>query len=122
MGESRLVEWESEDGQKLQGALLLPTDYLKGRRYPMIVDVYGGRRGSDYVYRFGLAETGVSNEQLLATRGYVVFVPDMPLGPGTPLTDIAKTVLPGVDKVIEMGIADSERLGVTGRPRSSTST
>jgi len=115
MGESRLVEWESEDGQKLQGALLLPTDYLKGRRYPMIVDVYGGRRGSDYVYRFGLAETGVSNEQLLATRGYVVFVPDMPLEPGTPLTDIAKTVLPGVDKVIEMGIADSERLGVTGR-------
>lgn len=115
MGETRLVEWETENGKKLQGALLLPSGYTQGVRYPMIVDVYGGRKGSDYVYSFGLAETRVSNEQLLATRGYVVFVPDMPQGPGTPLRDVAQTVLPGVDHIIAMGIADPDRLGVTGR-------
>jgi len=30
------------------------------------------------------------------------------------MLDLAKTVLPGMDKVIEMGIADPERLGVWG--------
>ena len=30
------------------------------------------------------------------------------------MLDLAKTVLPGVDKVIEMGIADPARLGLMG--------
>ena len=31
------------------------------------------------------------------------------------MQDIAKQVLPGVDKMIELGIADPERLGITGQ-------
>jgi len=30
------------------------------------------------------------------------------------MLDLAKTILPGVDKVISMGIADPDRLGVMG--------
>src|SRR6185437_12751870 len=33
---------------------------------------------------------------------------------GTPMVDLAKTVLPGVNQVIDMGIADPERLGIFG--------
>jgi dipeptidyl aminopeptidase/acylaminoacyl peptidase len=51
---------------------------------------------------------------MLATRGYAVLLPDAPQHPGTPMLDLAKTILPGVDKVISMGIADSSRLGVMG--------
>ncbi len=67
-GRSRLVEWNSATGEKLQGALLLPSDYQPGKRYPLIVRIYGGSRLSTTVNRFGL-ESGVSNLQLLATRG-----------------------------------------------------
>src|SRR5208282_721110 len=49
-----------------------------------------------------------------ATRGYAVLLPDAPQRLGTPMIDLAKTVLPGVTKVIEMGIADPERLGIMG--------
>jgi len=43
-----------------------------------------------------------------------VFFPDSPQHPGTPMADLAKTVLPGVNKIVEMGIADPDRIGVAG--------
>jgi len=114
MGSAKLIDWLSDDGEQLQGALLLPAGYREGQRYPLIVYVYGGGRLSRNVHRFGLVDAGPLNMQLLATRGYAVLCPDAPQNLGTPLLDLAKTVLPGVNKVIEMGIADSSRLGVMG--------
>jgi dipeptidyl aminopeptidase/acylaminoacyl peptidase len=115
MGTTRFIEWRGEDGEELKGTLLLPAGYQENLRYPMIVEVYGGRSGSNAINQFGLIGPGVRNAQLLATRGYIVFVPDMPLSFGAPMRSIAKTVLPGVDKVIELGIADPDRIGVTGQ-------
>jgi dipeptidyl aminopeptidase/acylaminoacyl peptidase len=57
---------------------------------------------------------GTLNTQLLATRGYAVLMPDVPYRRGTVMSDIQKAVLPGINKVIEMGIADSDRIGVWG--------
>jgi dipeptidyl aminopeptidase/acylaminoacyl peptidase len=102
MGLTRLVRWLSTDGEELQGALVLPPDFREGRRYPLIVWVYGGAILSDHLDHFGLAGTGPFNLQLLATRGYAILLPDAPQHPGTPMLDLAKTILPGVDKVIAM--------------------
>jgi dipeptidyl aminopeptidase/acylaminoacyl peptidase len=125
MGESRLIEWRSTDGQQLRGALLLPAGYKEGMRYPLVVHVYGGAYGSDYVNNFGTeVDSTVSsfNHQVLATRGYAVLFPDAPLRVGTPMRDLANTVLPGVNKVIELGIAHPERLAVMGHSYGSFST
>ncbi|RKU08258.1 hypothetical protein C6502_15560 [Candidatus Poribacteria bacterium] len=114
MGTGRLINWRSLDGEELCGALLLPTNYEPGKQYPLVVWVYGGDRGGNRVNQFGLVGPGINNLQLLATRGYAVLFPDAPLQKGTPMQDLAKTVLPGVDRAVEMGIADPERLGVMG--------
>lgn len=115
MGVGRSVEWRSLDGDLLHGALLLPAGYQEGQRYPLIVSVYGGAQSADNLRRFGLGFGGAFNGQLLATRGYAVLFPDAPQHLGTPMADLTKTVLPGVNKVIEMGIADPDRLGVMGQ-------
>jgi len=78
------------------------------------VYVYGGAMLSNKVNHFGFGDAGFGNMQLFATRGYAVLAPDAPTKLGTPMVDIAKTILPGVDKIIEMGIADPDRLGVMG--------
>lgn len=114
MGESRLIEWNNADGVKLRGALLLPGNYQPGKRYPLIVNVYGGEIMSNRVNQFGFSWSPAANMQLLATNGYAVLLPDSVLHVGTPVADIAKCVLTGVNKVVEMGIADEERLGVMG--------
>jgi dipeptidyl aminopeptidase/acylaminoacyl peptidase len=122
MGTARLIEWRSLDGEKLQGALLLPAGYEEGNQYPLIVYVYGGSTLSDDINHFGLGAGGPFNMQLFATRGYAVLLPDAPLKLATPMADLAKTVLPGVDKVIELGIADPDRLGVLGHSYGGYST
>ncbi len=113
LGTSRLIEWRSLDGVPLKGALLLPAGYIEGKRYPLVLWVYGGARLSTSLNRFGLG--GWAYElQMLATRGYVVLAPDAPQGTATPMWDMAKTILPAVDKLVDLGIADSARVGVMG--------
>ena len=121
-GSSRMVEWRSADGETLRGALLLPSNYKEGGRYPLIVHLYGGASLSDRLNQFGLEGRGVSNLQLFATRGYAVLLPDTELRVGTPMQDLAKCVLPGIDKVIELGIADPNRIGVMGHSYGGYST
>ncbi len=114
LGSARLIDWLGLDGDTLHGALLLPSEYRAGTRYPLIVYVYGGAYLSNRFDGFGLAGRGPFNMQMFATRGYAVLLPDAPQHAGTPMVDLAKTILPGVNKVIEMGIADPARLGVMG--------
>lgn len=114
MGSPQLVDWLDDDGEKLQGALLLPSNYQPGKRYPLIVSVYGGIPQTRNFSQFGFLGAGPWNMQLLATRGYAVLLPDAPQRLGTPLRDLAKSVLPGVNKLVEMGLADPERLGLVG--------
>jgi dipeptidyl aminopeptidase/acylaminoacyl peptidase len=114
MGQVRLIEWLSDDGDSLRGALLLPSGYKPGQRYPLVVYVYGGALLSNQLDRFGLAGKGPFNMQILATRGYAVLLPDAPLHSGMPMLDLAKTILPGVNKAIGLGIADPLHLAVVG--------
>jgi dipeptidyl aminopeptidase/acylaminoacyl peptidase len=113
-GKARIINWLSDDGELLHGALLLPSDYQEGRRFPLVVWVYGGRLLSKQFNHFGLLYPGVLNMQLFATRGYAVLLPDSPQQEGRPMLDLAKTVLPGVNRVVEMGIADTNRIGIMG--------
>jgi dipeptidyl aminopeptidase/acylaminoacyl peptidase len=121
-GSSRLVEWYSLDGEKLKGALLLPAGYVAGKRYPLIVNVYGGVLYSSNLRFFGLGYGNIDNMQLFATRGYAVLLPDAPQHVGTPMLDLAKTVLPGINKIVEIGIADVDRLGIMGQSYGGYST
>jgi len=118
MGTAHLIEWRGVNGQRLRGALLLPAGYEAGKRYPLIVETYPEEAFATHVNLFGFKSNGavnsVNNKQLLATRGYAVLMADCKTRVGSHMQDIAKSVLPGVDKVIEMGVADPERLGLMG--------
>jgi dipeptidyl aminopeptidase/acylaminoacyl peptidase len=121
-GRSQLIDWGAEVGEPLRnadlrGALLLPADYTEGQRYPLIVSVYG-HTGSDFVHQYavrGARGLEFPNLQLFASRGYAVLIPDVDATGPTMMADYARCVLPAVDRVIEMGIADPDRLGVIGQ-------
>jgi dipeptidyl aminopeptidase/acylaminoacyl peptidase len=121
-GTSRIIEWQTRKGATLRGALLLPPNFREGVRVPLVVHVYGGSTLSNNVNLFGLVGQPVDNLQLLATRGYAVLTPDTSLDVGTPMRDIADTVLPGVAHLVSAGIADPERLGVMGHSYGGYST
>lgn len=121
-GAARLIEFTSASGKPLQASLLLPADYQPGKRYPTIVLVYASEPGSRNVHTFGLVNYGQYNYQMFATRGFAVLNPDIPVNVGTPMQDLIDAVLPAVDKAVQLGIVDSERVGVTGQSNGGYST
>jgi dipeptidyl aminopeptidase/acylaminoacyl peptidase len=121
LGATRLIQWSGPRGEILRGALVIPGNYEPGKRFPLVVKVYGGSRLSSRLNRFGL-EAGVDNLHMLSTRGYGVLLPDAPLREGTPLEDLASAVLPGVDSAVALGLADPDRLALMGHSYGGYST
>ncbi len=121
LGTPRIIEWHSLDGQPLKGALLLPPGYRTGQRVPLVVWVYGGEtNAASYFNSFGFwGDMAALNMHVLATRGYAVFYPDAPLRTGRTMTDLMRTVMPGVNAVIEQGYADPDRLAIMGQSYGS---
>jgi dipeptidyl aminopeptidase/acylaminoacyl peptidase len=119
-GKKELFSYRHLDGTELKGALLYPPDYDKEKTYPMVVRVYAGSMVTILERTFPLNFSPVSSlPQLLSQCGYVVMQPSIPLSSegnkGSPLKEIPKSVLPAVDKAVEMGIADPEKIGVIGQ-------
>jgi dipeptidyl aminopeptidase/acylaminoacyl peptidase len=115
MGTAQVIEWLSTDGIRLHGALLLPPGAKAGKRYPLLVWSYPQSSESNRFDHFGFDSLfGPMNMQLYATRGYAVLSADTHPEAGAPSAGLARSVLPGVNKVIEMGLADPERVGLIG--------
>ncbi|HJY37642.1 MAG TPA: prolyl oligopeptidase family serine peptidase [Steroidobacteraceae bacterium] len=114
LGKSEVLEWRSVDGQLQRGALIYPADYEAGKSYPLIVKVYGGSSISDQLNLFGYASAPVENLHLYTTRGYALLLADSRLDVGTPMVDLMKSVMPGIDRAIATGVADPQRIGITG--------
>lgn len=118
-GEIRRIAYQSLDGKDLIAQLILPINYQSGKRYPLITWVYAGiTYGDEPPANTKLSNASSLNLQLLAARGFAVLLPSMPLGQegeaSDPYFELTKGVLPAIDKAIELGIADENRLGVMG--------
>lgn len=119
-GRTMLIDYRGKDGQALKAAVILPPGYQAGQRYPTITWVYAGYRVEDLDdYWLDPYLPGIYNLQLYAARGYVVLIPSIPLKRNAEKNelypDIPKGVLPAVDRLIELGIADPTRVGVMGQ-------
>lgn len=121
-GRGEVIEWRSIDGATQRGALIYPAGYEVGKSYPLIVKVYGGSDISNDLNRFGYASASFENLHIFTTRGYAILLADSKVNVGTPMVDLMKTVMPGINKVIEMGVADTNRIGVTGHSYGGYST
>lgn len=116
----RNFQYQTIDGKQLSGSLLLPYGYTAGRRYPLIVSVYGGgvSPAGDWASPYKSGGRIYPDPFVLAGHGYAVLVPSIPLAPmgvqSDPMLELDKGVKPAVDKVVEMGIADPDRTGLVG--------
>lgn len=108
----------SVDGRDIQGWIVKPPQYDGSKKYPLLVENHGGP-----ILNYG--DRFTAEIQLYAADGYVVFYPN-PRGstsygeefgnllynnyPGEDYND----VMDGVDYLVNQGIADNEKLFVTG--------
>ena len=113
-GSARIVSWMSGDRTPLEGILITPDGFDPGERYPMMVYFY--ERLSDDLHRY---QAPVPNRASIryafyASRGYLVFIPDIPYEVGYPGESALDAVVPGVLSLIDEGFVDPDRIGVQG--------
>lgn len=120
--EQTVVRYPARDGLELEGVLIRPLDYERGRRYPLILVVHGGPEAH---YSNGWL-TGYSTPgQVAAARGFAVLYPNYrgSTGRGVAFSKISQAdaagpefddLVDGVDHLVDAGLVDRERVGVTG--------
>ena len=101
---SELVTYRDADGKVLYGVLRYPVGYEKGKRYPTVFEIYETFFDNGFNGRAAL----------LANHGYAVFHPSVNLVVGRPGESWAKGVTAAANRLIDLGVADPDRLGVHG--------
>ncbi|MCY3546753.1 MAG: prolyl oligopeptidase family serine peptidase [Gemmatimonadetes bacterium] len=113
-GSAEIVEWHSNDGTPLQGILFTPDGFDPSTQYPMMVYFY--ERMSDGVHQYRSPRPGGSSVSVpfYVSRGYVVFIPDIPYEVGYPGESALDAVVPGVLSLVARGFVKEDRIGVQG--------
>jgi dipeptidyl aminopeptidase/acylaminoacyl peptidase len=121
------VTYRRNDGVTLSGTLYLPPGYKQGTRVPVILWAYprefGDADSASQVTGSPNSFTTIrgGSHMFLLLSGYAVFDdPTMPIiGPGETANDtyveqLIASAQAAVDKVVEMGVADRDHIGVGG--------
>src|SRR5262249_19770842 len=123
------MDWKGADGARVEGLILYPIDYVSGKRYPLVVQTQGFKFTSD-TFTFG---RWIDYNPVFTAKGYVVlkvnyrgvaangdaFLRDMI---GHYFNNAHLDVLTGVDHVINLGIADPDRMVAMGWSAGGTMT
>lgn len=118
---TEIVQVQAGDGTLLYGRLIRPKGFESGKRYPVVVMVYGGPHAQNVRDVW----PGVSWEQALAHRGFVVWQLDNRGTSGRGhafesqvFRNLGELELAdqreGIRRLLAMGFADPERLGIYG--------
>ncbi|MBE0593650.1 MAG: S9 family peptidase [Gemmatimonadales bacterium] len=109
-----LVEWLSDDGVPLQGLVYKPEDFDPAKQYPLMVNFYERDSDNLHVYHAPVPHRSVIRPVFYASRGYVVFMPDVKYRDGYPGESALEAVVPGVLRLVAQGYVDRERIGIQG--------
>jgi dipeptidyl-peptidase-4 len=119
---TEIVRFKGPDGSEFYGRLIKPAGFEPGKKYPVVVDVYGGPGVGSPVRN---AWSGVNMDQVYAHKGYVVWqcenrgisgrghAFETAIHHKLGVTELADQVA-GVKHLISLGFADPARIGITG--------
>ncbi len=113
-GTAELVEWRSVEGDPLQGILYKPDGFDPSMTYPMMVYFYERRSNTLNNHHVPAPGSSSINISFYVSRGYLVFVPDIPYETGFPGESAMQAVIPGVLSLIDEGFVDASAIGVQG--------
>ena len=122
MGEQSVVTYKARDGMEIEALLITPVGYEKGQRVPMIVNVHGGPEAH---YSNGWNNYYSQLGQMAAARGMAMLYPNYrgSTGYGVAFSKVSQgdpagaefdDLADGIDAMVQRGIADAAKIGVTG--------
>jgi dipeptidyl-peptidase-4 len=118
---TELLTLKAQDGQVMYARLIKPAGFMPDRKYPVIVDVYGG----PHAQSVRNAWSGATLDQVLAHKGYLIWQVDNrgSYGRGhawesAVFRNLGATELAdqkaGIEYLKTLGYADTTRMGIYG--------
>ena len=116
---TEVLRWKSFDGMEIEGLVHWPNGYREGRKYPLLVVPHGGPHSV-------MSNTFVGGEyRIWAMRGWAISRPNfrgsghygekfLRANLGSWGIGDYQDVMSGVDHLIEIGLADPDRLAMSG--------
>ena len=116
-GSRILFDYTLSDGTPLQGTLAIPETFAEGERLPMVVRFY-----EKYSQDLHLYPTPIYRHQPnfagLVSNGYLLMQPDVHFRIGSSHSDMLEAVEAATQRVIDMGYADPDAVGLSGHSYS----
>lgn len=114
-GNIELHSWKNNTGEELNGLVVLPEDFNPSKKYPLLINFY--ERSSDelHTYRSPMAGRSSINYTYYASKGYVIFNPDITYDvKGHPGASCLIDLMSGLDALIAKGYIDTTRMALQG--------
>jgi len=105
LAHTELVSYLDVDGNTLYGILYYPIGYQEGQAYPLVAEIY-----EDF-FDNGFNE----NMNLITAQGWFGFRPSVEFEEGYPGEAWLKAVPNAINKLIERGLVDADKVGVYGQ-------
>lgn len=122
LGETEVVQWKSTDGRMVEGVLIKPVNYEKGKRYPLVVQIHGGPAAASTV---GFNASYGNYSHVYAGAGYFALLPNYRGSTNYGERFKMETsgdyfrlgfddIMTGVDYLIKSGMVDGDKMGAMG--------
>jgi len=122
LAKQELITYKARDGEQIEGLLIRPLGEQSGKKYPLITVVHGGPESH---YDNGWITSYSNPGQVGAANGYAVFYPNYRGSTGRGIAYAMSSqadqagkefddIVDGVDYLIESGLVDKDKVGVTG--------
>lgn len=112
-GKRVLVDYTNSKGEKLQATLALPANYDPNKKYPMVVYFYEKMSDRHHQYAMPVYDDR-PHASTYASNGYLFLMPDNVFEEGRPGTSSLDCITAAVEKVIDLGYADPNAIGLQG--------
>jgi len=112
---TQIVKWKAYTGKMAEGVLYLPENFDTKKKYPMIVYFYERNNQTLHNYLAPAPTPSRLNIPFFASRGYIVFVPDIWYKTGYPGQSAYDYILSGTRAIIQKGFVDSTKIGLQGQ-------
>ena len=113
-GDIEAIKWMGTEGKNMDGLLVKPPDFDPMKKYPMIVYFY--ERYSDNLHKHWIPfpHRSIINFSFYASRGYLIFIPDIIYKTGYPGKSAYDAVVSGTTALINQGFVNATKVGMQG--------
>jgi dienelactone hydrolase len=113
-GNIELFKWTNEAGEKLEGLLVKPEGFDPKKKYPLIVNFYERSADGLYTHKAPYAGRSTISYSYYASKGYLIFNPDITYRLGYPGESCYEDLMTGVTALTKLGFVDTTKMGLQG--------